>query len=109
MTTKEMMKETIENMVKELTEIAKDGNIEQLYDWMDENTLGITYICGRQKDLQGAEILVEFGGPNTYVNTRESVVESYWGGDVVKSYLPDSVSDFINDEYANEMFQADFQ
>ena len=108
-TTKEMMEETTENMVKELTEIAQNENIESLYDWMDENVLDITYICGRQKRLQGAEILVEFGGPNTYVNTRESVVESYWGGDVVKTYLPQFVSDFIDDEYINEMFQADYQ
>lgn len=109
MTTKEMMEETTENMVKELTEIAKTGNIEELYDWMDENSLDITYICSRQKRLNGAEILVEFGGPNTYVNTRESIVESYWGCDVVKAYLPDSASGFINDEYINEMFQADYQ
>lgn len=107
--TKEMMKETTESIVEELTRIAKKGNLEELYDWMDENMLDVTYICGRQKDLQGAEILVEFGGPNTYVNTRESVVESYWGGDVVKTYLPDYVSDFIDSEYTAEMFQADFQ
>lgn len=108
MTTKEMMKETTESMAKELTEIAKDGNIEELYDWMDENALDITYICGRQKDLQGAEVLVEFGGPNTYVNTRESIIESYWGGDVVKAYLPQSVSNFIDDNYTNELFQTDY-
>lgn len=109
MTTKEMMEETTEKMAKELAELAKDENIEGLYDWMDENTLDITYICDRQKHLQGAEILVEFGGPNTYVNTRESIVESYWGGDVVKAYLPDSVSDFINDEYIEQLFEVDYQ
>lgn len=107
MTIKEMMENTTKNMVKELTELAKDGNIEGLYDWMDDNALDVTYICDRQKRLQGAEILVEFGGPNTYVNTRESIIESYWGGDVVKAYLPQSVSIFIDDSYTNELFKND--
>lgn len=109
MTTKQRMEQTTENMAEELAEIAKTEDTEGLYDWMNDNALDVTYICGRQKDLQGAEILVEFGGPNTYVNTRESVVESYWGGDVVKAYLPQFVSDFIDDEYTAEMFQSDFQ
>lgn len=109
MTTKEMMKENTENMAKELTEIARAENIEELFQWMDDNAMDITYIVDRQKRLQGAEILVEFGGPNTYVNTRESVVESYWGGDVVKAYLPQFVSDFIDDEYTSENFEVDFQ
>lgn len=109
MTTKEMMEETTENMAKELTEIAKDENIERLYDWMDDNALDVTYICDRQKQLQGAEILVEFGGPNTYVNTRESIIESYWGGDVVKAHLPQSVSGFIDENYTSELFQTDYQ
>lgn len=109
MTTKEMMKENTERMAKELTEIARAENIEELFQWMDDNAMDITYIVDRQKRLQGAEILVEFGGPNTYVNTRESVVESYWGGDVVKAYLPQFVSDFIDDEYTSENFEVDFQ
>lgn len=109
MTTKEMMENTTKNMVKELTEIAKTEDTEGLYEWMNENALDITYICDRQKRLQGAEILVEFGGPNTYVNTRESIIESYWGGDVVKAYLPQSVSIFIDENYTSELFQTDYQ
>ena len=49
------------------------------------------------KDLYGAEICMAWGGPNVYIETRDSYVRGYWGSDVVEVPLSYEVSDRIND------------
>ena len=50
------------------------------YDYLDD-VLDIKYIVGHDGTYYGAEILVTFGGPNIYVETRDNTVRGYWGGD----------------------------
>ena len=50
------------------------------YDYLDD-VLDIMYIVGSDGTYYGAEIMVTFGGPNIYVETRDNTVRGYWGGD----------------------------
>lgn len=50
------------------------------YEWL-EDALDWNYIISRSGDFLGAEILVAFGGPNIWVNTKEKQVDGYWGGE----------------------------
>ena len=62
-----------------------------------KNVLEINYIIGSDKSYKGAILLVAFGGPNIWINTREKKVEGYWGGDeYVKKYFEDTLG--IDDE-----------
>ena len=45
-----------------------------------DKVLEITYLTDHKKRFKGVELLVAFGGPNIYVNTRYNQVEGYWGG-----------------------------
>ena len=61
------------------------GHIEDLQGGTTLNkylngVLEITYLTGAKKEFKGVELLVAFGGPNIYVNTRYNQVEGYWGG-----------------------------
>lgn len=61
------------------------GHIEDLEGSTSLNeylnrVLEITYLTGPKKEFKGVELLVAFGGPNIYVNTRYNQVEGYWGG-----------------------------
>ncbi len=40
--------------------------------------LDIEYIIGSNREYLGARILVAFGGPNIWINTRTNTVEGYW-------------------------------
>lgn len=51
------------------------------YDWL-EDVLDIEWIISNdRRHVRGARILVAFGGPNIWVNTRNNTVEGYWWGD----------------------------
>lgn len=49
------------------------------FDYLSE-VLDIEYICNSKKEYLGARILVAFGGPNIWINTRTEQVEGYWWG-----------------------------
>ena len=43
--------------------------------------LDIEYIVNSNKEYLGARVLVTFGGPNIWVDTRSNTVEGYWWAD----------------------------
>jgi hypothetical protein len=45
------------------------------------DALDIEYIVSSDKSYLGARVLVTFGGPNIWINTRTKTVEGYWWGD----------------------------
>ena len=45
------------------------------------DVLDIEYIISSRKDYLGARLLVAFGGPNIWINTRSKQVEGYWWGE----------------------------
>ena len=57
-----------------------------------EDALDIEYIVDSNKQYLGARILVAFGGPNIWVNTRTKTVEGYWWGQRAEAtYLYDEI------------------
>ena len=84
--------EAIANDITKGIEITKD-NIEEYNDdeqyqigdtvsgWdYIKDALDIEYTIGSDKTFKGARVLVAFGGPNIWINTRTEEVEGYWWG-----------------------------
>lgn len=66
---------------------APDSGFDYLQDALD-----IEYICNGAKEYLGARVLVAFGGPNIWINTRTKQVEGYWWGDKsIQSYNDDAI------------------
>ncbi len=57
-----------------------DGEEISVFDYL-QDVLEIEYIVNSKKDYLGARILVAFGGPNIWINTRTNTVEGFWWGD----------------------------
>lgn len=69
---------TLEN--PELLEENEDGEPSTAIDYICD-ALDIEYIVSSKKEFLGARILVCFGGPNVWINTKTDTVEGYWWGD----------------------------
>lgn len=68
--------EEIENLTTSLQEDEEKAN-----DFFD-SILSISYMSDFNKGKQiylGAELLVAWGGPNVYVDTRYNLVSGHWG------------------------------
>jgi hypothetical protein len=55
------------------------------------DVLDIEYIVDSKANYLGARVLVAFGGPNIWINTRSNVVEGYWWGDSAQADFTDSL------------------
>ena len=42
------------------------------------DALDIEYVVDGQGEYLGARVLVAFGGPNIWINTRQGIIEGYW-------------------------------
>ena len=62
------------------------------YDYLSD-VLDIEYIVGADKTtLLGARIMVTFGGPTIWINTRTKQVEGgWWGESVTRAYHSDAM------------------
>lgn len=62
-------------------ELNDDGESISAYDYL-QDVLDIEYIVASdRKTYLGARVLVAFGGPNIWINTRTNTVEGAWWGD----------------------------
>lgn len=57
--------------------IESDDDEGGAYDYLAD-ALDIEYIVSGDKSYLGARVLVAFGGPNIWINTRNNQVEGYW-------------------------------
>jgi hypothetical protein len=71
-------------------EVNSDNEPFSAYDYL-ENAIDIEYIVDRQKGYLGARILVAFGGPNIWVNTRTGTVEGHWWGENARASFEDNI------------------
>ena len=62
------------------------GAYEYLHDVLD-----IEYVVNSQHEYLGARVLVAFGGPNIWINTRTNEVQGYWGGDSCIRHFDDNL------------------
>lgn len=56
-----------------------------------QDALDIEYIVNKDRDYLGARVLVAFGGPNIWINTRTKLVEGYWWGEYAKASFDDGI------------------
>jgi len=59
------------------TDINEDGDPITAFDYLAD-VLDIEYYVDRNKEYLGARLLVSFGGPNIWVDTRYNIIEGYW-------------------------------
>lgn len=84
-----------------------DGTNEDygdLYEYISD-ALDVEYTVNSRLEYLGAELLIAYGGPNVYVNTRTGSVEGYWGGEHIDYLLDRDAADAL---YAlmEELFEA---
>ena len=91
------IKNELLNMCKELAR----SIIDPPEDWFEEHEwLDIEYTIARDGTYLGARLLMTFGGPNIYINTRTKEVEGYWGTDKATAYFIDNVG--LDDWFAED-------
>jgi len=67
-------------------ELNEDGEPYTAMDYVSE-ALDIEYIIGSDSSYRGAMLLVAFGGPNVWVDTKRNTVEGYWwGSEYIEKY-----------------------
>lgn len=60
------------------------------FDYL-QDALDIEYIVNSKSEYLGARVLVAFGGPNIWINTRTNTVEGHWWGDSATASFTDSI------------------
>ena len=71
-------------------ETNSDGEPLSAFDYL-QDALDIEYIVNSKKEYLGARVLVAFGGPNIWVNTRTKTIEGYWWGDKATASFDDGL------------------
>jgi hypothetical protein len=71
----------------------RDIDIEGEFSAFDylEGALDIEYIVNSKGEYLGARVLVAFGGPNIWVNTRTGMVEGAWWSDRADASFTDNM------------------
>lgn len=67
-----------------------DGEEMSAFDYL-QDALDIEYIVNGRGDYLGARVLVAFGGPNIWVDTRKGIVEGYWWSDKATTEFQDNI------------------
>jgi hypothetical protein len=83
---------TLENGFEGFMEADEYGDTQTAFDYL-QDVLDIEYIVNSKKEYLGARVLMAFGGPNIWINTRTKQVEGYWWGDsCIMSYDKDEIN-----------------
>lgn len=87
------LKQNLAYTMAELNEAYNDGT---LYEYISD-CLEIEYTKSLSGDLKGVNILVAFGGPNIYINTRTGKIEAYNAGEYDYVRLTPEVGEELED------------
>jgi len=60
------------------------------YDYLTD-VLDIEYRVGSDREYRSAEVLVAFGGPNVWIDTKRNVVKGAWWGDSTEAGYIDNM------------------
>lgn len=88
----------IENHVKDIARRISEADFDRnddgdecsAFDYL-EDALDIEYIVNSKGEYLGARVLVAFGGPNIWVNTRTKTVEGHWWSDSAYASFSDGI------------------
>ena len=81
--TNDMLRDHCEEIAKQIRtgaydfEPNEDDTEPNAYHYL-QDALDIEYVVNSKGEYLGARILVAFGGPNIWINTRTGEVEGYW-------------------------------
>ncbi len=85
------------------TDLNYDDEPMTAFDYL-QDALDIEYIVASdRKTYLGARVLVAFGGPNIWINTRTKIVEGHWWGDSYTEAYTDNIG---LDEALEELFNC---
>jgi len=65
-------------------------------DWLGD-VLDIEYIVSGDGQYRGARVLIAFGGPSAWVNTRSGMIESAWWSETVTVPIHDEFVSALDD------------
>ena len=96
---KNHVQEIANNLSNPPTEWSEGRDIENegefsAFDYL-QDALDIEYIVNSKREFLGARVLVAFGGPNIWVNTRTNTVEGAWWEDRSSAIFTDALG--LND------------
>lgn len=93
--TKTHLERQVAGLAQELSSLDKmdwdgygieDEDDKTTWEWLSHQ-LDIEYVVNGQGTCVGGRVLVTFGGPNIWINTRTNLIEAYWGNEqVFQSY-----------------------
>ena len=93
-------KTDLQNHVDSIANQLTDGAIDcyssdddcepSAFDWLN-NALDIEYIVTGKGEYLGARVLVAFGGPNIWVDTRKGIVDGFWWGQHASRRFEDNI------------------
>ena len=83
-------------------ELNNDGETMTAFDYL-QDALDIEYIVNSRKEYLGARVLVAFGGPNIWVDTRRGIVEGAWWGEKATAIFQDNIG---LDDALSELFNC---
>ena len=114
-TTNTQLKDSLENIANDLTngiEVTKDnidiypdyqvGDYISGYDYLSD-VLDIEYRVGSDGRYRSTEVLVAFGGPNIYIDTKSSTVRGYWWNESHEVSYEDNIG---LDDTLEELFNS---
>jgi hypothetical protein len=81
-----------------------EGDEYTIYDYISDRALEIEVYAGLDKRYHGAKIMVSYGGPTVYVNTKTQRIEYHWGSYETFYRLDREVTEAIDDAIS-EMWQ----
>lgn len=70
-----------------------------------EDALDIEYRVNANREYKSAEILVGFGGPNVWIDTKTATVNVAWWSETVSRSIPREFTDAL-DEALEELFAS---
>lgn len=70
-------------------DIESDGEFSA-FDYL-QDALDIEYIVNNKGEYLGARVLVAFGGPNIWINTRTGIVEGVWWSERAEASFKDNL------------------
>lgn len=93
--TETRLQDHVEHIARTLSEgfadeVNDDGEPMGAFDYL-QDALDIEYIVNSKGEYLGARVLVAFGGPNIWVNTRTGTVEGAWWSDRATANFTDGI------------------
>jgi len=83
------LKNHVQSITDKLTNPPAEGDFSA-FDYL-QDALDIEYIVNAKAEYLGARILVAFGGPNIWINTRTHTVEGAWWDGLAHATFTDNL------------------